>query len=230
MEVISGTPGAANCVSGARRIWAAVGRRAGRRCNAVPGQTFRTMLAGALSGASYVPSILGQHVLVTAFEIESAGFAVAMTAVVAVCVGVLPRSTHHALAWKAMAGRVGWNLLMPRRCMRYDELRRKAPAWMWAAAGALVFSFSVLMCYHAYGELEGGVTLESWALHVGFWGCVVGALGIVRGARRSSGRVLRRQSRPDRKARRRLSRSVMPAFQDEQHMFVAPWPRKIKGV
>ena len=73
------------------------------------------------------------------------------------------------------------NLRMPRLYMSYGRSSKKVPAWMWTMTGVLALSFGVWMCHHAYGALEGNVTLESWALHVGFWWCVVGALGIVRG-------------------------------------------------
>lgn len=187
-------------------------------------------------------SMLGHYALVAAFGIDPAVLGVSVAPVMvavmaagAISAGGLLRS-EYAQIW-AMGVRMARLLKGAKRGMRMpqipvspSELNRKAPRGVIIAAGAAVFSYGVVMCLLAFGMLEGGVTLTSWALHVGVWGCAVGTFGIVWGIRKRRNRVSRRRSKPSNVIRKRLCRAVTNPFLDDQGAFTTSVPNRIKGL
>ena len=99
---------------------------------------------------------------------------------------------------------------------------------------ACVFVFGAYVA--AYGWLgatnEGGHTLEAWMLHTAFWGCAYSAIhmAIMIVERNDSRTALRRRSKPINAIRKRLYRRVTHAFLDDQLIFTAPLPGRVKGL
>lgn len=197
-------------------------------------------------------SMLGQYALAAPFRIDPAvlGAPVApFTAVViiagAISAGGLLGAKYHALMLAVGAKMAGHGLSrdLVRRYMlkgvkrnmrmpaNMSELVSSAPPGIVIAAGALIFCIGIAFL-SASDTSEGGVTLDSWALHVGFWECVVGVLGIIWGAWRwrNPNPALFRRSKPDKRARRRLRRAATREFLGEQQVFAASCPGRIKGL
>ena len=124
------------------------------------------------------------------------------------------------------------NMWMWRMPTSPGELCRIAPPGVVIAAGAFVLVYHIIMCWYAYDASEGGVALESWALHVGFWGCVVGMFGIIWGMWkwRNPNLTSHYRNKMDKTTRRRLRRAVTHAFLDDQQVFTAPCPGRIEGL
>lgn len=123
------------------------------------------------------------------------------------------------------------NVRMRRMPASMSELVSNAPPGIIIAAGAFVLGVGITFL-SASDTSDGGVTLDSWALHVGVWECVVGVLGIVWGMWRwcNPNPALFHRSRSGKDTRRRLSRVATHAFLDEQQVFVAPCSGRIKGL
>ena len=180
-------------------------------------------------------SVLGYYALVVTFgidptilSVQAAPVAVAVVVAVAISVGGLMGSMYAQI--RAMSVSLTKLLKGAKRGMRVqqipvsqDGLNRKAPRPVIIAASTTIFLYGAVMCWLASSMLEEDVTLTSWALHVGVWGCVVGALGIIWGIWKPRNQVSRRQSKPSNVLRKRLNRVITPGFFAKQQVFAAPW-------
>ena len=181
--------------------------------------------------------MLGQYVLVAAFGIDPAilGVQVTPVATAVMVAGVISAggllSSKYAQI-QAMGSRMARLLKGASRNMRIpllyaspSELAKKASPWVTIAAGIAIILFYGISGWLAHGANEGYVTLTSWMLHMGVWGCASGVFGIVWGAwkLRNRNRVSRHRSKPSNVIRKRLNRVVTPYFFAEQQVFAPPW-------
>lgn len=200
-------------------------------------------------------SMFGQYALAAPFWMDSAVLGAPVTPFTAVVIiagaisaGGLLGAKYHALMLAVgakMAGHglsrdlvrrymlkgVRRNMRMRRMPANMSELVSSAPPGIVIAVGVSLFGIGIVFVSTS-DTSEGGATLDSWALHVGFWECVVGVLSIVWGAWRwrNPNPASFRRSKPDKRARRRLRRAATREFLDGQQVFTAPCPGRIKGL
>lgn len=198
--------------------------------------------------------MFGQHALVAPFWFDPAALGVPVAPVVmvmavvgAICAGGLSGAKCHAQILAAGAKMAGhglprslWRNYVLKGVKRNMRMRRmpaslselaSAPPGIIVAAGAFILGIGIVFV-SASDTSEGGVTLDSWALHVGVWECGVGVLGIIWGVWRwrNPNPASFRRSKPDKRARRRLRRAATSEFLGEQQVFAASCPGRIKGL
>ena len=100
------------------------------------------------------------------------------------------------------------------------------------AACALVFGINVAACVWLGAINEGWYTLEAWMLHTAFWGCAYSAIymAVIAVERHYPRAALRRRSKPTNAIRKSLHRRMTHAPPDDQLIFTAPLPGRVKDL
>ena len=100
------------------------------------------------------------------------------------------------------------------------------------AACALVFGINLVACVWLSAINEGWHTLEAWMLHTAFWGCAYSAIymAVIIVERYYPRAALRRRSKPTNAIRKSLHRRMTHAPPDDQLIFTAPLPGRVKDL